>query len=129
MDISANDIDGLSHSLNEVDLSDASPKRKFCSTCVKTLHYGKLPAADCSAEGGERPRPGASFHRCSRQKHARDLYEELSKQALSPASPVSHDGPTAQEGAHPEEGKNFASLVHHVALSPYVTASAGPAII
>ncbi|OAA49922.1 hypothetical protein BBO_01557 [Beauveria brongniartii RCEF 3172] len=119
MNTSTNDIDGLSHGLNEASLSDAAPKSNFCSTCVKALHFGNLPAAGCVADGDDLDREHrfigpADVLEPSIQKHARALYEELCKKAMFPATSVGHDGPTVQEGAHLEEGKPDEDLaVHH----------------
>ncbi|KAM3496816.1 hypothetical protein MY10362_009813 [Beauveria mimosiformis] len=110
MNTSTNDIDGLSHGLNEASLSDAAPKSNFCSTCVKALHYGKLPAAGCIADGDDLDQEHrfigpADVLNPIIQEHARALYEELCNKAMLPATSAGHDGPTAQEGAHLEEGK------------------------
>ncbi|KAK8141596.1 hypothetical protein G3M48_010256 [Beauveria asiatica] len=110
MNTSTNDIDGLSQRLNEASLSDAAPKSNFCSTCVKALHYGNLPAAGCIADGDDLDKEHRFIDEADVltpiiQKHARALYEELCKKATSPATSVGHDGPTVPEGAHLKEAK------------------------
>ncbi|KAM0738951.1 hypothetical protein ACQRIT_006688 [Beauveria bassiana] len=91
MNNSTNGIDGLSHGVNEASLSDAAPKSNFCSTCVKALHHGNLPAAGCSADGDDLDQEHRSIGAADVlapiiQKHARALYEELCKKAMSPAT-------------------------------------------
>ncbi|KAM3439575.1 hypothetical protein NHJ13734_003669 [Beauveria thailandica] len=110
MNTSTNDIDGLSQRLNEASLSDAAPKSNFCSTCVKALHYGNLPAAGCIADGDDLDEEHRFIDKADVltpiiQKHARALYEELCKKAMSPATSVGHDDPTVQEDAHLKEAK------------------------
>ncbi|KAM3552514.1 hypothetical protein MY1884_007165 [Beauveria asiatica] len=110
MNTSTNDIDGLSQRLNEATLSDAAPKSNFCSTCVKALHYGNLPAAGCIADGDDLDEEHRFIDKADVltpiiQKHARALYQELCKKAMSPATSVGHDDPTVQEGAHLKEAK------------------------
>ncbi|KAM3426600.1 hypothetical protein MY4824_009903 [Beauveria thailandica] len=110
MNTSTNDIDGLSQRLNEASLSDAAPKSNFCSTCVKALHYGNLPAAGCIADGDDLDKEHRFIDKADVltpiiQKHARALYEELCKKATSPATSVGRDDPTVPEGAHLKEAK------------------------
>ncbi|KAM3447161.1 hypothetical protein MY3296_009008 [Beauveria thailandica] len=110
MNTSTNDIDGLSQRLNEASLSDAAPKSNFCSTCVKALHYGNLPAAGCIADGDDLDKEHRFIDEADVltpiiQKHARALYEELCKKAMSPATSVGHDDSTVQEDAHLKEAK------------------------